>query len=104
MDWWMAMMGPDMYKMLLFNKNSKDERLCPGCMTLYNPLPKREGKLRVHEEQRLSGICSLQCWVKLNGPGGFDAQEWLGSAADSVQIVMQGSNIVMAQMTKKQDG
>jgi hypothetical protein len=76
------------------------DRICPGCMTQFNPLPEAEGRARVHEEQRLSGICSLQCWKRLNGPDGFDPEEWLGTSAQSVTIAKEG-NSLHAQIEKK---
>ena len=86
------MMGDQMFKLLMYNKNCED-RICPGCMTKYNVLSEAEGQERTHEEQRLSGICSLQCWVRLNGADDFDAQEWLGTAASSATITVRGDEV-----------
>jgi hypothetical protein len=70
-------------------------------MTQFNPLAEAEGRARVHDEQRLSGICSVQCWTRLNGPDGFDPQEWLGTSAQSVTAVKVGDSLHM-QIEKKQ--
>jgi hypothetical protein len=76
-----SMMGDAFTKLMFYNKNS-DDRICPQCMTKYRPLSEHEGRDRVHLEQRLSGICSEQCWLQLNGPDGYDKDEWMGRSID----------------------
>jgi hypothetical protein len=68
------------------------DRICPDCMTQYSLLAEAEGRARVHQEQRLSGICSMHGWVRLNGPDGFDPKEWLGTAA-SVTVAKVGDQL-----------
>lgn len=75
-------MGESMVRIFLFNKAHAAERHCPNCNLRYkrpdNPVTRAE------HEQELSGICSSVCFYQMNGPDGFDLDEWLGTSADRV--------------------
>jgi hypothetical protein len=94
-----TIMGDTMFKLFMYNKNC-DDRICPGCMTKYNVLPPEEGKARIHDEQKLSGICSLECWLRLNGPDGYDPEEWLGTEAKRSTAIVVGDEVYI-QLEKK---
>ena len=77
--------GEDMLRIFLFNKVHSTERHCPACHTRYKRPTSQN--TRAEQEQDLSGICSSRCWLQLNGPNGFDRDEWMGVSAETTVIV-----------------
>jgi hypothetical protein len=96
--------GEENLRIFLFNKNHPSDRLCPACRNRYKK--PTAPATRAEDEQELSGICSSTCFIVLNGPGGFKAEEWIGKRSETCVVVQdeQGNVVGTFHETKDDEG